>query len=95
MSDYIHCVCQASTRQQRCCLHIFFKLEAKSNDSSRCIIDGTKENEYIVLMDMGDMMIEHSSGGNSAEALVDSEWEKNGNIHSAAHEETNDTNNRC
>lgn len=54
------------------CMHIFFRSNATSSDSSRCIIDGMSENEYIVLTDMGDMMIEHSSGGNSTGAFVDS-----------------------
>lgn len=39
------------------------KLTAISRDSRRCIMDGRNENEYKVLSDMGDMIIEHSSGG--------------------------------
>lgn len=36
------------------------------------MIDGTNENEYKLLIDMGDIIIEHSSGGNSTDILLDS-----------------------
>ena len=42
-----------------------------SNDSSRCMIDGISVNEYMVLIDIGDMIIEQSSGGNSADIMLD------------------------
>ena len=46
---------------------ILFKLTARSKDSRRCMMDGTKENEYKLLTDKGDMTIEQSSGGNSTD----------------------------
>lgn len=49
---------------------IFFKLKATSKDSIRCMIDGINENEYMVLIDIGDMITEQSSGGNSTEYML-------------------------
>lgn len=51
---------------------ILFKFAAISNDSIRCIIDGRNEKEYNVEMDIGDIMIEQSSGGNSTKLLLGS-----------------------
>jgi len=50
-------------------MSIFFKLKAMSKPSSQCMIDGTKENEYMVPIDIGDMITEQSSGGNSSELI--------------------------
>lgn len=36
------------------------------------MIDGTNENEYKLLIDTGDIIIEQSSGGNSTDILLDS-----------------------
>lgn len=33
------------------------------------MIDGIKENEYMVPIDIGDMITEQSSGGNSSELI--------------------------
>lgn len=33
------------------------------------MIDGIKENEYMVLIDIGDMITEQISGGNSTELM--------------------------
>jgi len=40
------------------------------------MIDGINENEYRVRTDIGDMIIEQSSGGNSTKVLLTSEKEK-------------------
>lgn len=34
------------------------------------MIDGINENEYMVLIDIGDMITEQSSGGNSTEYML-------------------------
>jgi hypothetical protein len=41
-----------------------------------CIIDGINEKELSVLTDIGDIIIEHRSGGNSTEILLASKKEK-------------------
>lgn len=56
-------------QQLRC---IFFKLTASSRDSIRCMMDGINEKEQIILIDIGDIKITHSSGGSSTVVLLNS-----------------------
>lgn len=48
---------------------IFFNVIARSIDSIWYIIEGTKEKEYKVSMEMGDITISQSSGGSSTKEL--------------------------
>lgn len=59
---------------------ILFRLTARSTASKWCMIAGTNENEYKVPIDMGDMIIEHSSGGNSTYISFDSAKRKRKHI---------------
>ena len=47
-----------------------------SKDSILCMIAEANENEYNVAADIGDMIMEQSSGGNSTYALLCSTAEK-------------------
>lgn len=55
---------------------ILFKLAAISKASSWCMIEGTNEYEYTLLIDIGDIIIEQNSGGNSTDVWLDSAKKK-------------------